>query len=221
MIPPGAQAAKAAVFSLRGLVLFLATLGAATAAPATRAQEPPAAPATHGASVPPGASFESLMARALAGDAEAQTAVGVAYRGGKGVAQDGKQARAWLEKAGAQKHPAALRMLGDMYAKGEGGRKNKKKALESWRAAEAAGDPYAPILVADRMFADLTGGKAPGPGKFKIAGGTPIGALDDTSAWYGEALKRDPRPDVRRRAELALNVLKQVRAGLIGAGHPE
>jgi len=198
--------------------------------PAVRAQEPPkakppevvsGAAAQGPAQPPPKVDIAHIKAQADAGVAEAQVAMAVAYRSGQaGVAKDPKQARAWLEKAGAQQHPAGLRMLGDMYAKGEGGKTDKKKALESWQAAEKAGDPFAPILVADQLFGDISGGKPPGSGKFKIAPGTPASRMDDISAWYQEAAKRDPRPDVRQRAELAVQVLSQIKVGLIKAKHP-
>jgi hypothetical protein len=237
MTPPGAKTAKTLVLSpWLGLVVSLASMGAAALAPAARAQEPPhvvaggtkpaaaapatAAPAAGAPAQPPKIDIAHIRAQADAGNPEAQVAMGVAYRSGQGVEKDPKQARAWFEKAGAQKHAAALRMLGDMYAKGEGGKKDSKKALEKWQAAEAAGDPFSPILVADQLFGDITGGKKPGSGKFKIAPGTPAGRMDDISAWYQEAAKRDPRPDVKQRAELAVKVLSQIKVGLVKAGHP-
>jgi TPR repeat protein len=226
----------------------LAVLGTAVVAPAVRAQEPPkptvqagkAAPAAHASpTAPPGQAAPAaqpgaqpggpppkvdvahIKAQADAGNAEAQVAMGVGYRSGQaGLEKDPKQARAWFEKAAAQQHPAALRMLGDMYAKGEGGKKDPKKALENWQGAEKAGDPFAPILVADQLFADMTGGKKPGSGKFKIAPGTPVSRMDDISSWYQEAAKRDPRADVRQRAELAVKVLAQIKVGLQKAKHP-
>jgi TPR repeat protein len=228
MIPKGARAAKAAVLPLWcGLVFLTALTGAVRLAPAAWAREPPpsaSAAAPAGASTAPakGPDIAKIRAEADGGNTEAQIALGVAYRSGQaGVAKDPKQARAWFEKAAAQKHPAALRMLGDMYAKGEGGKRDTKKALESWQAAEAAGDPFAPILVADQLFSDMTGGGKPGAGKFKIAPGTPISRMDDISAWYKEAEKRDPRPEVRQRAKLAENVLGQIKIGLQKAGHPK
>ena len=146
--------------------------------------------------------------------------MGDAYRYGPGAKRDPKEARRWYEMAAAKQQAEANRKLGEMYATGEGGRKDKKKALENWKAAEAGGDPLAPILVADQMFADMTRGKKPGPGKFKIAPGTPISQMDDIAAWYQEAEKRDPRPEVQQRARLAVSVLNQVKIGLKSAGHP-
>jgi TPR repeat protein len=202
-------------------------MGAVRLAPAAWAREPPppasaAAPAGASSAPAKGPDIAKIRAEADGGNTEAQIALGVAYRSGQaGVAKDPKQARAWFEKAAAQKHPAALRMLGDMYAKGEGGKRDPKKALESWQAAEKAGDPFAPILVADQLFSDMTGGGKVGAGKFKIAPGTPISRMDDISAWYKEAEKRDPRPEVRQRAKLAENVLGQIKVGLQKAGHPK
>src|SRR5215831_3911526 len=148
MIPSGAKRAKAAVLPMWcGLVLLSVLAGAVRLAPAASAREPPppasaAAPAGHSkapAQAPAQAPAKApdiakIRAEADGGNTEAQIALGVAYRSGQaGVEKDPKQARAWFEKAAAQKHPAALRMLGDMYAKGEGGKKDKKKALESWQ----------------------------------------------------------------------------------------
>jgi hypothetical protein len=49
-----------------------------------------------------------------------------------------------------------------MYAKGDGGPKDTKKAMALWTAAEKAGDPLVAILVADQLFSNLTGGEHPG-----------------------------------------------------------
>jgi hypothetical protein len=191
---------------------------AGKAAPA--AQAPAAAPAPAGAPGK-GPDIAAVKAQAESGNSEAQIAMGVAYRTGQaGVAKDPKQARVWFQKAADQKHPAGLRMLGDMNAKGEGGKKDTKKAIELWMEAEKAGDPFAPILVADQLFADMTGGGKPGSGKFKIAPGTPISRMDDISAWYKEAEQRDPRADVKHRAGIAVKVLAQIKTGLQKAGHP-
>ena len=237
----GAIVANALVLSPRSVaVALLAALGVAVMAPAAWAQEPPKAapkpavvagsatkPAASTAAAPAGTpakgpDIAAIKAQAEGGNTEAQIAMGVAYRSGQaGVSKDPKQARAWFQKAADQKHPAGLRMLGDMYAKGEGGKRDTKKAIELWMAAEKAGDPFAPILVADQLFSDMTGGGKPGAGKFKIAPGTPISRMDDISAWYKEAETRDPRPDVKQRAQLAENVLSQIKVGLQKAGHPK
>ncbi len=223
----GAQLAKALVLPpWRGLVVLLASTGAVVLAPTVRAQEPPPRPppavvaggATGAAK--PAVDLSRIRAQADAGNSEAEVAMGVAYRTGQGVEKDAKQARVWFGKAAAQKHPAGLRMLGDMYAHGEGGKKDTKKALENWQGAEAAGDAFAPILVADQLFADITGGGKPGSGKFKIAHGTSASRMDDIAAWYEQAEKRDPRPEVKQRAKVAIQVLAQIKAGLNASKHP-
>jgi TPR repeat protein len=159
---------------------------------------------------------ELCQAGALAGDVAAQATLGEAYRQGTGVGRDPKEARRWFEMAAANKHPEASRKLGEMYAKGEGGKKDKKKALELWQAAEKAGDDLASILVADQLFSDITGGKQPGPGKFAFRGGIPIGDIETDIEWYKDAQKRDPRPEVKQRAEMALHVLNSFRAAAQG-----
>lgn len=170
-------------------------------APAPPAKPPAAAPA------PSPAAVAQVTARAEAGDAHAQFALGEAYSRGQGVAKDERAARRWYEKAAAQKLAQASRRLGEMYASGAGGRKDRKKALELWIAAEKGGDPFAAILVADELFSNLTGGKKPGPGKYAFRGGIPLQEVESVEAWYREAGATDPRPDVKRRAQAAIQVL--------------
>jgi TPR repeat protein len=94
-----------------------------------------------------------------------------------------------------------------MYAKGDGGPKDVKKAMELWRAAEKAGDPLVSILVADQLFSELTGGRSPGPGTYAFKGGVPVSNIEIAEEWYRQALSRDPRPDVQQRAKYALSIL--------------
>jgi TPR repeat protein len=145
---------------------------------------------------------------AEAGDADAQAEVGdIYFRGNGPVKADRAEARRWYAKAAEQKHPGAARQLGQMYAKGDGGKRDTKKAMELWKVADAAGDPMVAILVADQLFSDITGGKTPGPGKYGFRGGIPVGDIEVVEEWYGQARDRDPRPDVKKRAEYALSVL--------------
>lgn len=176
---------------------------AATAPPrASKAQVFTAAEKARAGDVAP------LLALAETGDPEAQAALGNAYFGGIGGKTDMKRARQWYEKAAAQKHPQATRTLGEMWAKGQGGKKDVKKATKLWIEAEKLGDPLAPTLVADKMFSDITAGRQPGTGQYAFKGGIPAGDVDVAIDWYKEALKRDPRPDARKRAEVALNALE-------------
>jgi TPR repeat protein len=142
-----------------------------------------------------------------AGDAAAQVAVADAYFQGGPTPQDHREARKWYEKAAQQNDAQAARKLGEMYAAGDGGKRDTKKALEWWRKAEAAGDPLSSILVADQLFSDLTGGRKPGPGTFAFKGGVPVEDIEVVESWYKQALERDPRPDVKKRAEYAIYVL--------------
>ena len=149
---------------------------------------------------------------ATAGDVDAQAAVAAAYFSGGIVKQDRAEARKWYAMAAAQNDTDSTRRLGEMYAKGDGGRKDTKKAMELWSAAEKAGDPLAAILVADQLFSDLTGGRTPGPGKYGFRGGIPVADIEVDEEWYQQALNRDPRPDVKKRAEYALKILASFKA---------
>jgi TPR repeat protein len=149
---------------------------------------------------------------AKAGDVAAQTAVGDAYRSGGPVKADPGEARKWYDMAAKQKDPRAAQELGEMYAKGEGGKRDTKKALELWKTAEAGGNPLVCILVADQLFSDMTGGKTPGPGKYAFKGGIPVADVETVEAWYKEALQRDPRPDIQQRAKYALAILASIKS---------
>jgi TPR repeat protein len=150
---------------------------------------------------------------AEAGDADAQSAMADAYFAGVGARRDPAEARRWYEKAAAQNDTNAVRRLGEMYARGDGGPKDTKQALKLWQGAEKAGDPMAAILVADQLFADLTGGRKPGPGTYAFRGGVPLADLEVVEAWYRQAAQQDPRPDVRKRATYAVAILEGIKKG--------
>jgi TPR repeat protein len=145
---------------------------------------------------------------ALAGDVDAQVLLGSLYFDGGPVKPDHAEARKWFAMAAGQKNPDAARRLGQMYADGDGGPKDIKKAMELWQTAEAAGDPTVAILVADQLFSDLTGGRTPGAGKYAFRGGIPVNDINVTEDWYKEAQNRDPRPEVKQRAKTAIGVLE-------------
>jgi TPR repeat protein len=149
---------------------------------------------------------------ATAGDVDAQLAVGDAYFSGSGAKLDHREARKWYEMAANQNNAQAARKLGEMLAQGDGGRKDTKKAMTLWIAAEKAGDPLVSILVADQLFSDLTGGRKPGPGKYAFRGGIPLADIEVTEEWYRQAADRDPRADVKLRAQYALSVLAGFKA---------
>jgi TPR repeat protein len=149
---------------------------------------------------------------AKAGDADAQVALGAAYFSGSAGRRDFAQARKWYAMAAQQNKVDAMRRLGEMYARGDGGPKDPKKAMALWTAAEKAGDPMASILVADQLFSNLTGGRTPGPGKYAFRGGIPVADIEVAEEWYQQALNRDPRPDVQQRAKYALAILTRFKA---------
>jgi TPR repeat protein len=144
---------------------------------------------------------------AQAGDIDAQMTVADIYFSGGPVTADRTEARRWYEMAANQGNAQAARRLGEMYAKGDGGPRDTKKAMELWMAAEKAGDPLVAILVADQMFSDLTGGRTPGPGKYAFKGGVPVGDIEVIEDWYRQASSHDPRPEIKKRADYALKIL--------------
>jgi TPR repeat protein len=147
------------------------------------------------------------------GDLDAQTTVAKAYFSGSGARQDYPQARKFYEMAAQQGNVDSMRRLGEMYAKGDGGKKDTKKAMEWWTKAEKAGDPLVSILVADQMFSDITGGRKPGPGQYAFKGGVPTSDIEVVEQWYRQAAERDPRPDVKQRADYALKILASLKSG--------
>ena len=149
---------------------------------------------------------------ASAGEVEAQLAVADAYFAGRGVKADHKEARRWYQMAADKKNPQALRRLGEMYAAGDGGKKDTKKAVALWQDGEKAGDPLVCILVADQLFADLTGGKKPTGGTYGFKNGVPVADLEVVESWYQQASERDPRPDVKQRAQNALQVVRSLKS---------
>lgn len=148
-----------------------------------------------------------------AGDLDAQIALGDAYYDGAKIKRDPAAARKWYEMAAKQNNVDAMRRLGEMNAKGDGGRKDTKKAMKLWTAAEKAGDPLAAILVADQMFSDVTGGRQPGPGTYAFKGGVPSADLQVIEEWYRLAADKDPRAEVKQRAQYALSILSSLKTG--------
>ena len=158
---------------------------------------------------------------ALAGDNEAQLALGSAYLTGGSVARDPAEARKWYELAAKQNPRLAARKLGELYANGEGGKRDTKKALELWTAAEKAGDQLACILMADQLFSEMTGGRKPGPGTYAFKGGVPVKDIEVVELWYQAALDRDPRPEVKTRADYALKLLQSFKTANVSTKKPK
>jgi TPR repeat protein len=156
-----------------------------------------------------------------AGNGDAQLVLGSAYLTGTPVARDPGEARKWYELAAKQNPLMAARKLGELYASGEGGKRDPKKALELWSAAEKAGDPLACILMADQLFSQMTGGRKPGPGTYKFNGGVPLQDIEVVELWYQAAFERDPRPEIKTRADYALKLLKSFKTANVSTKKPK
>lgn len=83
------------------------------------------------------AKFAELKKAAESGDAEAQTAVGRAYKDGAGTQPDQEQAIFWIKKAAEQNEPEALYRLGGYYLLGYGVPADKEMALAYLNRAAA------------------------------------------------------------------------------------
>jgi TPR repeat protein len=79
--------------------------------------------------------IQALLVKAQAGDAPAQTALGMAYENGKGATQDFDQAAVWLTKAAAQKDAQAENELGNLYLNGKGVPQSDTQAVDWYRKA--------------------------------------------------------------------------------------
>ena len=82
-----------------------------------------------------GESIADLRRKAAAGDAEAQTKLGVRYANGRGVRKNYKEAVKWYRKAAEQGNAAGQYNLGLMYRKGRGVRKDYVAAYAWYRLA--------------------------------------------------------------------------------------
>jgi TPR repeat protein len=80
-----------------------------------------------------------LTGAANQGNALAQTALGLVYYKGRGVAQDYGQAIIWLRKAAEQGRPAAQLLLAEMYEQGKGGPQDYAAAYRWYSRAAADG----------------------------------------------------------------------------------
>ena len=86
-----------------------------------------------------GESIADLRKKAAAGDAEAQTTLGVRYANGRGVRKDYKEAIKWCRKAAEQGDAVGQYNLGLMYRKGRGVRKDYVAAYAWYRLAAYSG----------------------------------------------------------------------------------
>ena len=84
--------------------------------------------------------FETTKARAEAGDAQAQFALGVMYATGDGVAQNEQEALNWVRLAAEQGHAEAQYELGGAYEYGDVVTQNDQEAVKWYRLAAEQGN---------------------------------------------------------------------------------
>ena len=98
-------------------------------------------------------SFEEWIARAEAGDSDAQWKLGYRYYNGSGKNKDFKKAEKWFRKAAEQGDAHAQFHLGQMYERGEGLRKDVVLARVWYKIAAANGneDGSAIFFVEEKM----------------------------------------------------------------------
>lgn len=100
----------------------------------------------------------TLKTRAAGGDANAQISLGIAYRDGKGVAQDNAEALAWFRKAAEKNDAAAFDNLGWMYEHGLGTAADLPKAARYYRDSADRGHAQGQWNLG-RMYAETSWGK--------------------------------------------------------------
>ena len=89
------------------------------------------------------AEISEMQARAEAGDAGAQAALGRAYQTGNGVSQNDALAVKWLRKAADQGDAVAENNLGNMYRVGDGVARDKEEAVRWYKKAAKQGNAKA------------------------------------------------------------------------------
>jgi hypothetical protein len=98
------------------------------------------------------AEISQLRAKAEAGDAAAQLALGRAYKDGNGVPRNAEEAVRWHRMAAEQGNPAAQRELSLMYLEGRGVEQNKEEAFKWCQKAARQKHPIAMFNVGAAYF---------------------------------------------------------------------
>ena len=83
--------------------------------------------------------LQETLAKAQAGDAQAQLDLGLAYQTGRGVARDQAQGALWVRKAADQGNAAAQNRLAIIYEHGSGVQTNYAQAMQLYRKAADQG----------------------------------------------------------------------------------
>jgi tetratricopeptide (TPR) repeat protein len=95
--------------------------------------------------------YQALRTRAEGGDAEAQTALAVRYRDGKGVAKDDAEAMRWAHRAADSGNPEAMDFVGHAYLRGATVGRQPEIAFGYFKAA-AAHSPQAAFNLGQCYF---------------------------------------------------------------------
>jgi len=84
--------------------------------------------------------FSIVLKKAEGGDADAQFAVGVVYRGGRAFDADPKESFRWLLKSAEGGNVEAMRLAAVCYSNGDGTKRDDTKAFEWLKRAAETGD---------------------------------------------------------------------------------
>ncbi|HVJ27495.1 MAG TPA: tetratricopeptide repeat protein [Vicinamibacterales bacterium] len=166
--------------------------------------------------------FPAVLARAQAGEVEAQIIVSRAYSAGTAVEQDLTAAARWARTAAEKNHPMAQSILGVLYQSGSGIPRDDRQAVEWFRRAAAQGyaqgqsnlgwayfrgngiepDPAEAV----RWFRLAAGqGNASGQNGLGVAYVQGLGVNKDEAearAWYRKAAEQGELPAQRNLAQM-------------------
>ena len=172
----------------RGIVhvSLFATLAAA-ALVVVCAERAKSMPSTFATSIhSPAQDFEALSRKANAGNAVAQTYLGLSYFTGVDAPQDLEKAQWWLHKAATQNHIDAQYFLGTMYINGEGALKDRAEGVGLIHKAASQGQTDAQLALAIMHF------KGDGVPKDKVL----------AYAWSNLAASNDTPESIKYRNQL-------------------
>ncbi len=156
--PPAVDLPRTAGPSILNMAMGEAEPPAPTTAPP--ASEPAPAAAAAPPAQPAAESLPSLIARAEAGEVEAQMELGRRYIEGAGVGRNQTEAAKWLMRAAEQGDAQAQFNVGVMYERGVGVAADLPKALDFYRKSAAQNTPMALHNLALLHSADQPGMKA-------------------------------------------------------------
>lgn len=110
-------------------------------------------PELHQPDQPPGGGdqFQKYLAKAQAGDVDAQYNLGIMYYHGEGIAKNHDEALKWFHLSAEQGDAEAQFNLGFMYGRGEGTGKDHRASMEWFQKAASQGHAGAREIL-EKMF---------------------------------------------------------------------